>query len=80
MHFRNKNALLLMLSGLLAQHSHAIDVNAGDYTALPSGTNVGVFYYQHGEMDEKATIKMVIKPVPNQIDVEVHALFITPIS
>ncbi|MNV72468.1 hypothetical protein D3C71_1655570 [compost metagenome] len=51
MHFRNKNALLLMLSGLLAQHSHAIDVNAGDYTALPSGTNVGVFYYQHGEMD-----------------------------
>lgn len=51
MHFRNKNALLLMLSGLLAQHSHAIDVNAGDYTVLPSGTNVGVFYYQHGEMD-----------------------------
>ena len=51
MHFRNKNALLLILSGLLAQHSHAIDVNAGDYTALPSGTNVGVFYYQPGEMD-----------------------------
>ena len=51
MHFRNKNALLLIFGNLLTQHSYAIDVNAGDYTALPSGTNVGVFYYQHSKMD-----------------------------
>lgn len=51
MHFRNKNALLLILGGLLTQHSYAIDVNAGDYTALPSGTNVGVFYFQHSKME-----------------------------
>lgn len=51
MHFRNQNALMLMLGTLLAQHSYAIDVNVGDYTALPKGTNVGVFYYQHSEMD-----------------------------
>ncbi|WP_353143751.1 transporter [Acinetobacter pragensis] len=51
MHFRTKNAPVLMLGALLASQSHAIDVNAGDYTALPSGTNVGVFYYQHSEME-----------------------------
>lgn len=51
MHFNRKNALLFLLNGLLVQQSYAIDVNAGDYTALPSGTNVGVFYYQHSKMD-----------------------------
>ncbi|KYQ72649.1 transporter [Acinetobacter pragensis] len=51
MHLRTKNAPVLMLGALLASQSHAIDVNAGDYTALPSGTNVGVFYYQHSEME-----------------------------
>ncbi|MBN3790924.1 transporter [Burkholderia sp. Ac-20353] len=27
----------------------AIDVDAGDYTALPAGTNLGMLYYQHAE-------------------------------
>lgn len=51
MHFRSRNTLLLILGSLITQHGYAIDVNAGDYTALPSGTNVGVFYYQHSKMD-----------------------------
>ncbi|MEG0604968.1 MAG: transporter [Acinetobacter sp.] len=51
MHFANKNAGLLILGALLTQQSYAIDVNVGDYTTLPSGTNLGVFYYQHSEMD-----------------------------
>ncbi|MEK7739588.1 MAG: transporter, partial [Pseudomonadota bacterium] len=49
--FSNKNSLLLMLSGMFVQYSHAIDVNVGDYTALPKGTNAGVFYYQHSRME-----------------------------
>lgn len=51
MHFANKNAGLLILGALLTQQSYAIDVNVGDYTTLSSGTNLGVFYYQHSEMD-----------------------------
>lgn len=31
--------------------AHAIDVDAGDYTALPVGTNLGLLYYQHAERD-----------------------------
>jgi Putative MetA-pathway of phenol degradation len=27
----------------------AIDVDAGDYTALPAGTNLGLLYYQHAQ-------------------------------
>ncbi|SOZ34769.1 transporter [Cupriavidus neocaledonicus] len=30
----------------------AIDVDAGDYTALPAGTNLGLLYYQHAERDK----------------------------
>jgi hypothetical protein len=51
MYFANKNAGLLILGALLTQQSYAIDVNVGDYTTLPSGSNLGVFYYQHSEMD-----------------------------
>lgn len=32
---------------LLAWPAHAIDVDAGDYTALPAGTSLGLVYYQH---------------------------------
>lgn len=45
------NTLFLILNSLCMHQAYAIDVNAGDYTALPSGTNVGVFYYQHTKMD-----------------------------
>lgn len=33
----------------LASQVHALDVDAGDYTALPEGTNLGLLYYQHAE-------------------------------
>lgn len=29
--------------------AHAIDVDAGDYTALPAGTKLGLVYYQHAQ-------------------------------
>lgn len=32
-----------------ALSAQALDVDAGDYTALPSGTNLGLVYYQHTE-------------------------------
>lgn len=35
----------------LAAPAHAIDVDAGDYTALPAGTNLGLLYYQHVARD-----------------------------
>ncbi|MGH8809121.1 MAG: transporter, partial [Noviherbaspirillum sp.] len=38
-----------MLCGLASNSASAIDVDAGDYTALPAGTNLGLVYYQHAE-------------------------------
>jgi len=35
------------LLGLASGHSFALDVDAGDYTALPAGTNLGLVYYQN---------------------------------
>lgn len=51
MNYMRKNTVILLFSGFLIHHAYAVDVNVGDYTALPKGSNVGVFYYQHGEMD-----------------------------
>lgn len=31
--------------------AHALDVDAGDYTALPAGTNLALLYYQHASRD-----------------------------
>ena len=41
-------SLFGLLSGFCASAS-ALDVDAGDYTALPAGTNLGLLYYQHAE-------------------------------
>ncbi|WP_439687748.1 QbdB protein [Cupriavidus oxalaticus] len=41
-------ALALLLG---ASPARAIDVEAGDYTALPAGTNLGLLYYQHAQRD-----------------------------
>lgn len=57
---RKKNALakglalasLLGLSAGIVPSALAIDVDAGDYTALPEGTNLGLLYYQHAERNE----------------------------
>lgn len=43
--------LSLCAAGFLAQPSFALDVDAGDYTALPAGTNLGLLYYQHASRD-----------------------------
>lgn len=37
--------------GVLGSPAHAIDVDAGDYTALPAGTNLGLVYFQQASRD-----------------------------
>lgn len=34
-----------------AFNAHAVDIDAGDYTALPPGTTLGMVYYQHATRD-----------------------------
>ncbi|KQW00052.1 transporter [Rhizobacter sp. Root1221] len=41
-------ALALFMS-MTSLQAHAIDIDAGDYTALPEGSNVAVVYAQHAE-------------------------------
>jgi hypothetical protein len=49
----SKRALSTWLIGsglaIAAGTAQAIDIDAGDYTALPEGTNVGLIYAQHAE-------------------------------
>ncbi len=40
---------LFSLMAVLAPAAQALDVEAGDYTALPAGTTLGLLYYQHAE-------------------------------
>lgn len=40
-----------LLAGVAAQQAQAVDVDAGDYTALPAGTNLAILYAQHAERD-----------------------------
>lgn len=52
---RRSKALALSVitaATLLALPAHAIDVDAGDYTALPAGTSLGLVYYQHASRDK----------------------------
>lgn len=42
---------LALCSALAAPQIHAVDVDAGDYTALPAGTNLAMLYYQHASRD-----------------------------
>jgi hypothetical protein len=44
-------AVVLAFAALAGKPAMAIDVDAGDYTALPAGTNLGLLYYQHVERD-----------------------------
>lgn len=43
---------LAAAAALLASPAHAIDVDAGDYTALPAGTNLLLVYGQHATRDK----------------------------
>lgn len=38
-----------LLAASMCNTASAIDVDAGDYTALPAGTDLGLVYYQHAE-------------------------------
>lgn len=42
----------LIMGSALCPSAHAIDVDAGDYTALPAGTNLGLLYYQNATRKE----------------------------
>lgn len=47
---RTRSSLLIGASlAIAAGCAQAIDIDAGDYTALPEGTNVGLLYMQHAE-------------------------------
>lgn len=48
MQLRAIQTSLLVGGLLLSARSFAVDVNAGDYTALPPGTNVAAWYQQYG--------------------------------
>ncbi|TWI45217.1 outer membrane putative beta-barrel porin/alpha-amylase [Pseudomonas duriflava] len=42
----------LVASFMFSSHARAVDVNAGDYTALPAGTNVALWYQQYSRSDQ----------------------------
>jgi len=46
---------LLLAASLFAPAALAIDVDAGDYTALPAGTDLGLVYFQHASRDASYT-------------------------
>ncbi|PVZ84059.1 transporter [Serratia sp. S1B] len=46
-----KKVAAFAASFTVLHNAYAVDVNAGDYTALPAGTDVAALYYQHGESD-----------------------------
>lgn len=47
---RTRSSLLIGASlAIAAGCAQAIDIDAGDYTALPEGSNVGLLYMQHAE-------------------------------
>ncbi|MBT0729214.1 transporter [Rosenbergiella nectarea] len=45
-------ASLLMAASLFSSYGHAVDVNTGDYDALPSGTNLAMVYLQYSEAND----------------------------
>ena len=42
-------SMAVAAAALVATPAQAIDVDAGDYTALPAGTKLGLLYYQHAQ-------------------------------
>ena len=50
------HALALSLLGFFClQNAYAVDLDAGDYDYAPSGTNLGMLYYQHASRDSLYT-------------------------
>lgn len=50
--WRWTRAFVLVAVAAAATGAQAVDVDAGDYTALPAGTNLGMVYYQHAERNK----------------------------
>ncbi len=53
--------------------AHAIDIDAGDYTSLPPGTNVGLLYVQHAERNRLYANSNLI-PGSNGLDSDIGIL------
>ena len=53
--------------------SHAIDIDAGDYTAFPDGTNVGMLYAQHVERNRLYANGQQV-PGDNDLDSDIGVL------
>src|SRR5262245_54595425 len=68
--WRAAMGLSVALTGATA---NAIDIDAGDYTALPEGANVGLLYVQHAE---RKTLYANDQRVPgnNRLDSDVSIL------
>ncbi|MEG0859203.1 MAG: transporter [Pseudomonas sp.] len=47
----SRNVLGVLACALGSSNALAVDVNAGDYTALPAGTNVAAWYQQYSHAD-----------------------------
>lgn len=45
-------AIALAATAVVTTGAQAVDVDAGDYTALPAGTNLGLVYFQHAERNK----------------------------
>ncbi|WP_027015724.1 transporter [Comamonas composti] len=45
-------AACALCATLLCGPARAVDIDAGDYTALPAGTTLGMVYYQHATRDK----------------------------
>lgn len=66
-------SLAALLAALASAPAAAIDVDAGDYTALPAGTNLALVHYQHAERD-KLYSKGTKVPVNAGLDSDVGIL------
>ncbi|MCF5241793.1 transporter [Pseudomonas syringae] len=51
MHINSRSRLGALALALGSTKAMAVDVNAGDYTALPAGTNVAAWYQQYSHSD-----------------------------
>ncbi|WP_235595635.1 hypothetical protein [Pseudomonas syringae] len=51
MHINSRSRLGVLALALGSTKAMAVDVNAGDYTALPAGTNVAAWYQRYSHSD-----------------------------
>jgi hypothetical protein len=49
--FTRASLALAAMAACATFKAHAVDIDAGDYTALPPGTTLGMVYYQHATRD-----------------------------